>query len=115
MFWAQSYNKYGTVVGSRLDHDSVKLNAENMGLTYNQANIDKEKIKLPNNTSMVFITHVGPRTGEIYPIDNLPTEEYLSENSGHDDDSKKLKQFRPLRVADVTQTRRDKPSAHRTA
>lgn len=104
MFWAQSYNKYGTVVGSRLDHDSVKLNAENMNLTYNQTNIDVDKIKLPSNTSMVFITHVGPRTGEIYPIDNLPTEEYLSENSGHDDDSKKLKQFRPLRIADITQS-----------
>ncbi len=106
MFWAKSYNQYGKVVGSRLDHDSVKLNAQNMEIEYDSIDVDKESISLPTNTSMVFITHVGPRTGEIYPIDKLPNEKYLNEEI-HDDDettTQIVKQYRPIKVADVTQS-----------
>lgn len=104
VFWAKSYNKYGVIAGSRLDHDAIKLNAENMGLTYKEIEIDKDKISLPKNTSMVFITHVCPKTGEIYPIDKISKRKYLFENHYDDDYSMDASQYKPLRVADITQS-----------
>lgn len=104
IFWAKSYNKYGTIAGSRLDHDAVKLNSENMYLNYKEIEIDNEKIVLPKNTSMVFITHVCPKTGEIYPVNKIPKQKYLSENHYDDDYSKEAAQYKPLRVADITQS-----------
>lgn len=104
VFWAKSYNKYGVIAGSRLDHDAIKLNAENMGLTYKEIEIDKDRITLPKNTSMVFITHVCPKSGEIYPIDKISKPKYLFENHYDDDYSGEASQYKPLRVADITQS-----------
>lgn len=104
VFWARSYNKYGVIAGSRLDHDAIKLNAKNMGLTYKEIEIDKDRITLPKNTSMVFITHVCPKSGEIYPIDKISKPKYLFENHYDDDYSGEASQYKPLRVADITQS-----------
>lgn len=104
VFWVRSYNKYGVIAGSRLDHDAIKLNAENMGLTYKEIEIDKDRITLPKNTSMVFITHVCPKSGEIYPIDKISKPKYLFENHYDDDYSGEASQYKPLRVADITQS-----------
>lgn len=104
VFWAKSYNRYGVIAGSRLDHDAIKLNAENMDLTYKEIDIDNGKITLPKNTSMVFITHVCPKTGEIYPIDKISKQRYLSENHYDDDYLKEAAQYKPIRVADITQS-----------
>lgn len=103
MFWVKNYNPYGVVIGSRLDHDSIKLNAENMELIYKTVDIDKDNIELPENTSALFITHVCPRTGEIYPIEKLKQQKYNSDDYS-DEELENNTQYRPLIFADVTQS-----------
>lgn len=72
--WIKEYNKYGTIYGSDFDHESVKLNCDNLKIKYEQIDIDEilsEKEKLKHNCSALFITHVNPYSGEIYPFEEI--------------------------------------------
>jgi cysteine sulfinate desulfinase/cysteine desulfurase-like protein len=112
MLWAKSISKFGTVLGSELDHPSVKENAENIGINYSTisystlSNKSKE-IEIPQNTVAVFMTGVCPKTGEIYPIQKLKKYNYLlSSNSLESDslpDSKTTRQIKPLKILDASQ------------
>lgn len=108
MHWCQSVNKYGRVIGSRLDHESVKANAELYGYKYVMLDLSKQ---LPDDTAMIFMTHVSSKTGEIYPLDKMQNLQYLSKTTmagGSEPESTnpnvKTLQQRPLRILDVTQS-----------
>lgn len=114
MLWAKSISKFGTVLGSELDHPSVKENAENIGIDYKSISYSdlssknhKKEIEIPQNTVAIFMTGVCPKTGEIYPISKLKDYNYLlSSNSlGSDSlpDSKSTRQIKPLRILDASQ------------
>lgn len=107
MLWAKSLNKYSTVMGSVLDHPSVKSNAENYVLGYVQMNYDdlingKDE---SDDISMLFITLVSPKTGEIHPL-NFKTYQYKTFDD--DDDygnitNQSIRYFKSLKVCDATQ------------
>lgn len=108
MFWAKSISRFGTVLGSVLDHPSVKANAENYDLNYKQLNYDElikaensEAIDIPDGVNMIFITGICPSTGEYYPM-NFKKYDYLLEG-GDNIDSEQVRQLRPLKVLDATQ------------
>lgn len=110
MHWCNNVNKYGVVVGSRLDHESVKTNAENYGYEYKILNVDKIR-DIPENVAMLFITHVSSKTGEIYPLSKLPKMQYLTKTTtGGGDEPETTStgvvtlQQRPLRILDITQS-----------
>ena len=105
MVWAKSISKFGTILGSVLDHPSVKENAENMELNYKSLSyedLEKKEIEIPDNVIMTFITGVCPKTGEIYPLNKLKKYNYLSEG-GDLKYSKNARQIRDLRVLDASQ------------
>lgn len=109
--WLKSFNRYGVVCGSEFDHDSVKLNCDNMELKYKKVDVEKiikGKKKFDKNCSCVFLTHVSPHTAEILPMDKLSDildDVYLSEIN---DDNPELvevsAQYKPLVVLDVSQS-----------
>lgn len=110
MHWCNSVNRYGVVVGSRLDHESVKVNAENYGYKYVVVNVDSNII-YPENTTMIFMTHVSSKTGEKFPFYKLPKMQYLTDTSmagGNlpetTGDYVQTLQQRPLRILDITQS-----------
>ena len=107
MLWAKSISKFGTVLGSELDHPSVKENAENIGINYSTIDYSKlsnksKEIEIPQDTVAVFMTGVSPKTGEIYPIQKLKEYSYLLE-SDNLPDSKSTRQIKPLRILDASQ------------
>lgn len=102
MNWARAtYGSSGTVWGSTFDHPTIKLNAKNYGFKYSQ-----EK-NIPNDTVAVVITHVDPKNGEIYDIDEwlnkMKEIRYLSEGNVPNFFSKTL-MYRPLIFLDVSQS-----------
>jgi len=67
MFWANKYG-CGKVLGSKFDHSSVIDNANLYDIDYD----DSFKLKeLKNGCSMLFLTHVDSKTGEIMDVDNV--------------------------------------------
>lgn len=100
--WIEHYSKYGVVYGSELDHETVKLNAENYNLRYKKLNIftKEESIILPDDCSAVMITLVSGTTGEIYPVNKLKFDNYISEfgNGFYN-----AKEYKPLIIGDITQ------------
>ena len=107
MLWAKSISKFGTVLGSELDHPSVKENAENIGINYSTIDYSKlsnksKEIEIPQDTVAVFMTGVSPKTGEIYPIQKLKDYSYLTESDSLPD-SKSTRQIKPLRILDASQ------------
>lgn len=120
MHWCNYINKYGIVLGSRLDHESVKANAENYGYKYKILDIDNMKninniINDGENISMIFMTHVSSKTGEIYPLDQLPKMQYLSKTymAGGNEPENLIQnltqnivtlQQKPMRILDITQS-----------
>lgn len=103
MWWAKCMNRFGTVVGSVLDHPTVEENAINMNVNYlklNYQQLQQKVIPLPDNTSMVFITGVCPRTGEIYPYQHIKQYNYLNTQG---DSLNTSHQFQPLMVLDASQ------------
>ena len=109
MLWAKSISKFGTVLGSELDHPTVKENAENMGIDYKQLSyedLQKDKIEIPDNVIMTFITGVCPKTGEVYPINKLQNYKYILEGGADEttlSSDKNVRQIRALRVLDASQ------------
>lgn len=110
MHWCQHINRFGCVVGSRLDHDSVKANAENYGYKYHVLNLEK-LIEIPEDAAMLFMTHVSSRTGEIYPLSKLSKMQYLTKTTMAGGDKPETTssvvltlQQRPLRILDITQS-----------
>jgi cysteine desulfurase len=71
MHWIKEINDFGYVYGSEFDHDSVRLNAENYHLNYKQIDTTQDLIEFPSDCAALWITHVNPKSGEIYPIQNL--------------------------------------------
>ena len=107
MLWAKSISKFGTVLGSELDHPSVKENAENIGINYSMLNYSdltnkSKEIEIPQDTVAIFMTGVCPKTGEIYPIQKLKEYSYLLESDSLPD-SKSTRQIKPLRILDASQ------------
>lgn len=119
MNWCKNINKYGSIVGSELDHESVQANVENYGFKYKQLNLfdvndnkkQQPKEKFPEDTAMIFMTHISSRTGEVYPLEITQNLQYLtktlmaggSEPENTNSNVKTLQQ-RPLRVLDITQS-----------
>lgn len=109
MLWAKSLNKYSTVLGSVLDHPSVKTNAENYDLEYEEMSYDdlNGTKDIPDNVSMVFITLLSSKTGEIHPL-KFKSYQYKNNFNDIDDDygnitNQSIKYFKPLKVCDATQ------------
>ena len=105
MLWAKSISKFGVVLGSELDHPSVKENAENMGINYKSLsykNLLRKNIDVPQDTVAIFMTGVSPKTGEIYPISHLKDYVYLNESDALST-STTARQIKPLRILDATQ------------
>lgn len=112
VFWAKSYNAYGTIVGTKYDHSAVKANCETMGLRYTSNLSEKE---LMNNCSMVMLTQVNSRSGEILNIDSF-TQNFrkfsfmndntaaMSANDFHPFNDKYTLQYRPIVVLDASQS-----------
>lgn len=105
--WARSFNSYGVVYGSKLDHPSIKINANNIGMQYKQLKLTKT-INIPENASVIFMTHVSPSTGDIYPIENMNkhyiylAEEDVNSDMGYSNDE--IRQYRPFKFLDASQS-----------
>lgn len=105
VFWCKKYNPYGIIIGSDFDHSSVEDNAKNFDMPYEKTLGDAQVLN--DKVSMIMLTHVNSRTGEILDIenicDNIQQYKYLYENNVHSDD-KKILQFRPIIAVDATQS-----------
>lgn len=99
--WAKEISKFGVVVGSILDHPTVKENADNFGMEYTMIDFKKNEITLPEDTVMMFITGVSPKTGEIFPMSKIKKYNYLSEHE--DSINNTVRQIKPLKVLDASQ------------
>ena len=109
VFWAKQYNQYGIIQGTDYDHSAVKDNCDNLELPYDSTNLRKNKIL--DNCSMIFLTQVNSRNGEILNIENfkrnvLDKYNYLHENNGSSSNpyNKHIRQYKPLVVLDATQS-----------
>lgn len=105
VFWAKSYNKYGTIMGSEYDHSAVADNCKNMDIPYNAT---VRSGKLDDRCSMIFLTHVNAKTGEIANIQNFINNvinryNYLY-NEPFNPYITNVQQYRPLIVLDATQS-----------
>ena len=65
VFWASNKNKYGKVLGTSHDHDSLRKNCELYKMDYIQ-NLDYD-----GEASMYFLTHVDGSTGEILDVSSI--------------------------------------------
>ena len=81
--------------------DDIKENADNYNMEYSTIKLSDSKISLPEDTVMLFITGVSPKTGEIYPINKIKKYNYLS---NHEDSiNNSVRQVKPLKVLDASQ------------
>ena len=105
IFWAKEYNRYGKIQGSILDHPSVKENAKNYGVGYTQYSyndLNKDQIEIDDGTSMLFISGVGPSTGEIYPMNKFKKYVYMSQYED-DEPNQNMRQYPFIKVLDASQ------------
>ena len=112
VFWAKCYNKFGTIVGTRFDHSAVEDNCKTFEVDYDP-NLNSNAIN--ERCSMIFLTHVNSKTGEILDIPtfkrNFDNYSFMSDgmndafkyNNGNPFNSTTL-QYRPLLVLDATQS-----------
>lgn len=102
--WAKSCNRFGSVVGSKFDHDAVEANCNNLDMNYEKI-IDISG-KIPLNTSLVLINQVDSKTGEIFPAnDFIKNNEFKYLDRGEDELEKDLiRQYKPIFAMDVTQS-----------
>lgn len=102
VFWAKNYNKYGSIVGTKFDHSAVKDNCKTFDVEYST---DIKNIK--ENCSMVFLTHVDSKSGEIMNINNFVRNfnsiSFL-QNENPFSQSSNIAQYKPLLVLDATQS-----------
>jgi cysteine sulfinate desulfinase/cysteine desulfurase-like protein len=101
IFWAKSLNPHGTISGSIFDHPVIEANCDNMDMEYSQEICDK--------TCAIFITHVNPKTGEIYDVDDFITKFNLTYRIIHKEgfdpyNSSKILQYKPLMFLDAAQS-----------
>ena len=111
IFWAKNYNQFGVVQGTEFDHSAVKDNCDNFDIPYDNESLRKNKIL--DNCSMIFLTQVNSRNGEILDIANFKRNiidkyNYLHSMSGGGKsvapDAKHVRQYKPLVVLDATQS-----------
>lgn len=105
VFWAKSYNKYGTIMGSDYDHSAVADNCKNMDIPYDPS---IRSGKLNERCSMIFLTHVNAKTGEIANVQNfinnvINRNTYLY-NEPFNPYNSNIQQYRPLIILDATQS-----------
>lgn len=104
IFWAKSYNKYGTVVGTKFDHSAVADNCNTFEVDYDP-NLNSKSIN--ERCSMIFLTHVNSKTGEILDIPtfkrNFDNYSFMNEGASNPFNSTTL-QYKPLLVLDATQS-----------
>lgn len=112
VFWAKSYNQYGSVVGTKYDHSAVKANCDTYGLTYTDEFNEKS---LMNNCAMVMLTQVNSKTGEILNVDsfnqNFKRFTFMNDslnplraNEYHPFNDKYTLQYRPIVALDASQS-----------
>ena len=108
VWWCKKYMENGVLLGSDYDHDAVKSNCENMEVIYRR---DLKKSVLPENTSMIFLTHVDSKTGNILNVSNYKknvidryhfTADYT--NDEIESNNPFTLQYRPILAVDVTQS-----------
>jgi cysteine sulfinate desulfinase/cysteine desulfurase-like protein len=87
IFWAKNSNPYGIVLGSNYDHSSVKDNCNSFDMNYS-------KTKNSDNVSMVFITHVDGKNGQIMDMNKM---NIMLNDIIHNE-------YAPLRVLDAAQS-----------
>ena len=106
VFWAKRYNQYGTNQGTEFDHSAVKDNCDNFEVNYDSTSLRKNK--LLDNCSMIFLTQVNSRNGEILNLDNFKRnilDKYKFISGGNTDSTTKhVRQYEPLIVLDATQS-----------
>ena len=106
VWWAKQNNQFGIVQGTDYDHSAVKDNCENFGLTYDNVNLRKNKIL--DNCSMIFLTQVDSKTGEVLDMNNFKRNILDKYNYLYSDSSnpynKHVRQYKPLIVLDATQS-----------
>ena len=70
IWWAREHIPQSLILGSTFDHKSVELNCKNQSVAYSNELI---KATIPNNTSLIMLTHVDGKTGEILNVQNYIT------------------------------------------
>lgn len=105
VFWAKSYNKFGTIIGSEYDHSAVEDNCNTFEVPYEKTLRNGE---ISDRCSMIFITHVDSKTGEIVNVDNFKLnvlDKYNYDyNNGINPYTARSLQYKPLVVLDATQS-----------
>ena len=105
VFWAKSYNKYGIIVGSEYDHSAVKDNCDTFEVPYEQS---LRGGKINDKCSMIFLTHVNSKTGELINIENFKrnvVDRYSYQyTDGYNPYNSNVLQYKPLIVLDATQS-----------
>ena len=110
VFWAKQYNQYGIIQGTEYDHSAVKDNCDNLDLAYDSVSLKKSKIL--DNCSMIFLTQINSKTGEILDVPNfkrnvLDKYNYMMEHGKRASPSpyaKHVRQYKPIVVLDATQS-----------
>lgn len=110
IFWAKEYNQFGIVQGTDYDHSAVKDNCDNYGIGYDSESLRKSKIL--DNCSMIFLTQINSRNGEILDVpafkrNVLDKYNYMMEHGKRSATSpynKHVRQYKPLVVLDATQS-----------
>ena len=105
VFWAKSYNKFGTIIGSDFDHSAIEDNCKTFDVQYEQS---LRSGKIDDRCSMIFITHVNSKTGEVVNVQNFKQnvlDKYTYEyNDGNNPFNSHVRQYKPLVVLDATQS-----------
>ena len=107
VWWCKNYVENGVLLGSEYDHSSVKTNCLNMGVVYDDS---LKKSVIPENTSMIFLTHVDSKNGNILNIKNYKKNvfdryRFLNETRVEgEDEGPFVLQYRPILAVDVSQS-----------
>lgn len=105
VWWAKNYNQYGDIKGTSYDHSAVKDNCELYGMSYSE---NLNKFSADDNTSMIFLTHVNGKTGEILNMPNFnrnfKTFSFMNASGESLNGPDNVGQYRPLLVLDAAQS-----------
>lgn len=105
IYWAKTYNPYGSISGTTFDHTSVKDNCDNFDVKYIP---DTNITNLDDKASLLFLTHVNPRTGEILNVPNfvrnLNAYTFMNETQSFNNITSNTRQYRPIVVLDASQS-----------
>lgn len=112
IFWAKSYNQFGTIVGTKYDHSAVKANCDTMNMKYTDNMSEKS---LMDNCALVMLTQVNSRSGEILNVDGFHRNfmkfsfmndnmSAMSANNFHPFNDAYTLQYRPIIALDASQS-----------